>query len=214
MKLANSDTMTFDLTEIEAELEISNKKYIPLNPLKTGNEVEHFVLKKENINKSNSLNPYQANGSVLLKQIAYKPLAISFYSSAWQDYGLTHLRHLNTIQKEIKALGGNLLILTSDGPDTRLEELLWDNSLQLNFYFDKDNDIAQKFGLFSDLAPAWCTYPGIEVNVPLLATYVIDQSDRVIFDYVDHRLAGPVYSNQLLRAIQNSYLHVSNKQSA
>ena len=214
MKIYNSNNIAFELSEIEAELEISYRKYTPLKPLETGDLVPHFLWNKGNINAGTFLKSHEKNASVLLRQIAGKPLVIGFYSSKWKNHGLEHLKYLNHLNNEIIAHGSNLLILSPDEPSAKLEEIIWDNSLQLDFYFDKDNEIAKKFGLFGDFDPAWNKYPGIEVNVPLLATYVIDQSNRVAFEHVDHKLQGPEFGNDLLQSIQISHLFNVSKKSA
>jgi peroxiredoxin len=204
MILENRNTIPFDLAEIIRELEIPDTKYIPLKPLENGSRVPDFVLKKENINHHHFLNAAQTNRSVLLRQIAGRPLVISFYSVEWKDYGLSHLKQLNVLQNEIRSLGGNLLIISPDADGSKLEEVIWDNSLNLNFYFDKDNVLAHQFGLYSEMAPAWNKYPGIELNVPLLATYVISNGD-ITYSYIDNQLQGPASSAEVLQAVSESH---------
>ncbi|MGZ3874044.1 MAG: redoxin domain-containing protein [Mucilaginibacter sp.] len=204
MLLENRKAISFDLTEIMRELEIPDTKYIPLKPLEIGCHVPDLVLKKEQINKHRFLSGAGAGRSVLLRQIAGRPLVISFYSAEWKAYGLNHLKYLNRLQKEIKALGGNLLIISSDEDAIKLEELIWDHSLELNFYFDQGNAIADQFGLYSEMDPAWNKYPGIEVNVPLLATYVISNGE-VVYHYIDHQLQGPGLEKDLLEAVTKAY---------
>jgi peroxiredoxin len=201
----------FDLIEIIAELELPFKKYKALKPLKTGNHVNNIQLKKENINKHLFLSGSETHGSVLLRNLAGKPLVISFYSAQWQEHGLSHLQELNNLQNEIKALGANLLIVTPDAASKELEKTIWDNSLTLNFYFDADNAIAQKFKVYSEADPAWNKYPGIDVNVPLLATYVLDADNQVVFDHVDKSLQSPVLPGGILQAIHAANRYIERK---
>lgn len=214
MALTNSEAIIFDLVEIETELQITDKKFSPLTPLVTGSCVPDFVLMKENLNKSLFSDSHKIHRSELLKQLRGKPLVISFYSPEWQEYGLVQLKHLNVLSKEIKDNGGNLLIICSGEASLLLEELIWDNSLQLDFYFDNDNTIAKQFGLYSDDSPAWDKYPGIEVNVPLLATYVIDQFYSIIFDSIDYKLQGLENGEELLNAVQLGYFYQADRRSA
>jgi peroxiredoxin len=156
----------------------------------------------------------ETHGSVLLRQFAGKPLVISFYSSQWQNYGLNHLKQLNALQNEIKALGAQLLVITPDAADKALEELIWDNSLSLNFYFDAENTIAKKFKLYSDADPVWNKYPGIDVNVPLLATYIVDTTNQIIYDHVDYSLQSAIAAGDILNALHTSSLYIGDRKSA
>ena len=94
------------------------------------------------------------------------------------------MKQLNTIQHEIKANGGNLLII-ADERDDDLQNKAWEHNLSLNFYYDTENEIAKKFRVYSDENPAWNRFSGVDENVSLLATYVIDPSRQVIYDHLN-----------------------------
>jgi peroxiredoxin len=214
MLFSNKNTIDFDLSEIIAELEMPVKKYKPLKPLKSGNHVDDFVLIKDNMNKRGFLSGVETSSSILLRQFSGKPIVVSFYSSQWREHGINHLKHLNFLQKEIKALGANLVIITPDDENISLKEIIWNNSLSLNFYFDQENFMAQKFGVYSDADPAWNKYVGIEVNVPLLATYVLDTGNQIIFDHIDKDLQQLVLSDELLYALNTSSSNAQKRKSA
>ena len=114
MLISNKHAIDFDISEIIAELEMPVKKFKSLKPLKSGNHIDDFVLVKDNINKHEFLSGAETSSSGLLRQFSGKPIVISFYSSQWREQGLNHLKHLNFLQNEIKALGANLLIITPD----------------------------------------------------------------------------------------------------
>ena len=210
----NKPTPAFDLIELTAELEIPFKKHQPLKPLQTGNHLHNLALKKENVNQKLVFNGDETHGSVVLRQLSGKPLVISFYSPQWQQYGLNHLKHLNHLQREIKALGANVMVITPNVIDKTMEEIIWDNSLYLNFYYDHDNVIAKKFRVYADANPAWDRFPGIEVNVPLLATYVLDTTNQIIFDLVDDTLEKSIFADELISSLNNSYLYQLTSKSA
>ncbi|WP_428329357.1 redoxin domain-containing protein [Mucilaginibacter sp.] len=209
MKLENSNSLTFDLTEIMLELEIPDNKYVPLKPLQKGNRIPDLVFKNEQINQHSFLNGAGISGAALLRQIAGKPLVICFYSLEWKEYGLAHLTFLNKLQSEIRAIGGNVLIICPDEQNNKLEELVWDNSLKLNFYFDKNNEIARQLELYSELDPAWNKYPGIEVNVPLLATYIVSNGE-ILYSAIDQQLTGPAPSKELLQTVIETYFFMKS----
>jgi peroxiredoxin len=214
MPTLHHHTIAFDYNELIAELDIPFKKNQPIKPLRSGNYLYDLVLKKENINRQHAFKGVENQGSVVFRNLAGKPLVISFYASQWQGYGLDHLKQLNRLQKEIKALGANILVITPDAMDKAMEELIWNNSLHLNFYYDKDNLIAEKLKVYSDNDPAWNRYPGIEVNIPLLATYILDATNQIIFDHVDQTLENEIPSQKLLDALYASPLYELKSRSA
>jgi peroxiredoxin len=167
---------TFDYNELITELEIPFKKRHLVTPLKTGSHVYDFILEKENINRQLVFKNGETHSSVVHRKLVGKPLIISFYSSQWQEYGLNHMKQLNHLQNEIKALGANILIITPDAMDQALTEIIWNHSLYLNFYYDQDNLIAKKFKVYSDHDPAWNRYPALKlISLYWLPTYWILQ---------------------------------------
>jgi peroxiredoxin len=205
---------SFDFLEIITELEFTQKKYKPLKPLKTGNSIPALTLSKDYNTWRQFFNGSQVHGPILHRQLLSKPLVISFHSSKWGESGVARLKQLNNIQHEIKAAGANLLIITPDEESKEFEKLVWDNSLSLSFYFDEHNSIAEKLRIFSDASPVWNTYSGIDANVPLLATYVIDTSNHILYDDIDHELLGRISAGDILDAVHASSLYLSNRRSA
>ncbi|MDB5111069.1 MAG: hypothetical protein JWR67_2183 [Mucilaginibacter sp.] len=210
----NKRTASFDLSELIAELEIPFEKRESIKPLKTGNYVYDLILKKENINRQQAFKGGATQSSVVFRKLSGKPLVISFYSSQWQEYGLNHLKQLNKLQREVNALGGNILIITPDAMDNTLEEIIWNHSLYLNFYYDQDNQVAKQLKVYADHDPAWNRYPGIEVNIPLLATYILDASRQIIFDHVDQTLEEGIPSEALLDALYPNSVYELKSKSA
>jgi peroxiredoxin len=191
----------FELVEIVAELELPLRMVKPLKPLKAGDGLYDFNLQKENINKQRFVKSAAVNSSVLFKQLAGKPLILFFYSAAWQERGVQYLKQLNSINCEVAKLGANLLVVSPDEGGQMLEQTIWDNSLYLNFYSDPANEIARKFGVYSDDDPAWDKYPGIDINVPLLSVYALNADNQIIFSHIDRDLEGPVPSIEILDAL-------------
>lgn len=203
----------FDLSEIIPDNDLSYKNYQALKPIKAGNSIPDFTLSAEFTRWRQFYNGAPNYGHGLIKQLINGPLVISFYSRHWNNYGLEQLKHLNAIQYEIKANGGNLLIINADNDD-QLEKLVWDNNLSLNFYHDKNNELAEKFRVYSDNDPAWNNYAGIDVNVPLLATYVIDTAKHIVFDHLDKSLSGYFNADGILTAVHEAAYLINRKRSA
>lgn len=193
----------FDRSEIIAEPDFLFKTYQPLKPIKAGNILPDFTLEKENWRWQQFLNGVEVHHPALLHQLLNKPLVIGFYSNQWQSYGVDLLKQLDTIQQGVKAHGGNLLIIGAER-ERKLEKLAEKHSLSLGFYFDTDNRIAEKFGIYSEYDPIWNKFSGIDINVPLLATYVISPSGYTVYDYIDHDFSGVFPAEDIVSAVQRA----------
>jgi peroxiredoxin len=208
----------FDMSEIIPELDFVFKPYQAVKPVKAGDRVPNFSLQKENAKWQQFFNGAEIHGPLLLNQLLNKPLVIGFYSPHWQQYGIDLLKKLNTIQHEIRASGGNLLIISSE-KERALEKIVWDNSLSLSFYFDKDKEIAEKFRIYSDNDPIWNKFSGIDTNVPLLATYVISSAGQIEYDHIDPDFSQTFPAKDIISAVQkadsptNKIRNINNKYS-
>lgn len=203
----------FDISEIIPDNDLEYKQYRPLHPVKAGNYIPDFTLNREHTNWQQFYNGSETHGPVLLRHLLDKPLVVSFYSHHWKEAGLARLKALNTIHHEIKASGGNLLIITPEKEDG-LQAKAWEHNLSLNFYYDDNNLIAKQFRVYADDSPAWDRFSGIDENAPLLATYVLDTSRQVIFAHVDldFEIAFPV--KHIVSAVYVIALGNNRKRSA
>ena len=193
----------FDISELVADRDPVYRRFQTITPLKAGDRLPDYALDKENSKWQQFFNGAEVHGPVLLRQLLNKPLVISFYSSHWQRHGLDLLTHLNAIQHEIKANNGNLLIISSE-KDRTLEKIIWQNGLSLSFYFDIKNEIAEKFGIYSDNDPIWNKFSGIDANVPLLATYVVSPSGQVEYAHIDLDFSKAFPSKDIVSAVRTS----------
>ncbi|EHQ30111.1 redoxin domain-containing protein [Mucilaginibacter paludis] len=192
----------FDLSEIITELNIPLKKHKALIPLTAGNLSPDFTLQREHGKWQKFFNGREVRNTILLRDILTKPLVIAFYSAQWKDHGLALLKNLDALQHEISAAGGNLLIVSDEKESA--EKIAWNNNLSLNFYFDYQYSIAEKFRLYSESDPIWNRFSGIDNNVPLLATYVISPSRQIIYDHVEQDFTESLNSADLLTAVKQS----------
>ena len=205
----------FDLSEIIPEAKLSYKAYKSLKPVRTGNLIPDINLSTQYSRWQNFYNGAPTHGPISLKHLYGKPLAIAFYSKHWGEHGIDQLQQLNAIQNQIKANGGNLVIITTDGEDDQqLAHITWEHSLSLNFYYDIDNEIAQKFRVYSENDPTWNNFSGIDVNIPLLAVYVIDTDRQITFDHVNRDLSTPFFADDLISSVYESVLVNNRRRSA
>lgn len=204
----------FDLSELSLENEFNHKIYQKLKPVKTGNLIPDLNLLADFKRWKNFYNGAPTQGPISLKHLYGKPLTIAFYSIHWGDRGIEQLKYLNAIQNEIKANGGNLLVLTDDINNEQLSRIIWEHSLSLNFYHDIDHKIAGKFRIYSEKDPTWNTYSGIDVNIPLLAIYVIDTDRHIAYHYIDRDLESNFRTDDVIAAVYESSLAGVRKRSA
>ncbi len=200
----------FDLLEIIRE-PVFDKKYQPLKPLQAGQLTPDLKLINKNGTwlKTDRVKNYE--GNIFFHQLLNKPLIISFYAEPWNRKGIHILKKLNAIQNEITAAGGNLLIITSEGPFTQTE-VNRKHNFNLNFYHDVNHEIAKQFKIYGEEDPIWNRFSGIDVNVPLLATYVLSPNGQIIYDHIDTSFNGNFPSQEIIEATRNANqtLHFNN----
>jgi peroxiredoxin len=106
------------------------------------------------------------------------------------------------------------LLIISDERNDELEKKAWENSLTLNFYHDEEKNIAQIFRVYSDNDPVWNRFSGIDVNVPLLATYIIDNNKQVIYNHIDQDFSGTFSGGEIISSVYESSLIANSRRSA
>jgi len=203
----------FDLSEIVPDRDIPFRPFRAFNPVKAGNYIPALKFSNDYSRWQSFFNGAQTHGPVLLRQLLNKPLVIAFYSRYWGQHGLELLTRLNAIQQEIKASGGNLLII-SDARTEELEKIAWDNSLTLNFYHDEEKALAQLFRVYSEDYPTWNRFSGVDENVPLLATYIVDTNRQVIYSHIDWDFLGTFSEDDVISSVYESSLMAGNRRSA
>jgi len=203
----------FELLEIIPEIDLTYKPYQPVKPVKSGNFIPDLSFKRDQLRWLQFCGGTETFGPVLSRQLLNNPLVISFYSKYWGENGLDQLIRLNALQNEIKANGGNLLIISAENDDD-LVRTAWRNDLSLNFYIDENHEIAEMFRVYSENYPVWNRFSGIDVNVPLLAIYVIDPSKQVVYADIDMDLTGNFSPDDILQAVYESAVIRNDKRSA
>lgn len=143
----------------------------------------------------------QADGSPTSREaVAKRPLVVSFYCPCWGAYARPHLDMLKSHYPNIRALGGELLVLTNESP-VLIRRLVERQSLPFSLAHDAGNRIAKTFGVFSDTHPLWDRIAGISEDAYTPAVYVIDRRGRLVYDFVDENLDQRLEARPLLRAV-------------
>ncbi|RCH56044.1 hypothetical protein DJ568_04660 [Mucilaginibacter hurinus] len=200
----------FNRYDIPNQIEFGHKSYQPLSPAKPGDYVS-FDFKNHQSAWQRFYNGATARGFNEIEALLQKPLIVSFCSPQWGSHADKNIETLNHLQAAINASGGSLLIVS---PEEHTEKLAWEHSLTLNIYLDPEHSIAKSFGVFAEDSPAWDTFSGVDVNVPLLATYVIDTSKRVVWRHIERNLDGNPFTGGMLSAVNHAALNDNRKRSA
>jgi peroxiredoxin len=189
----------------EYELEYFNrasKDRTPIQPLQAGQTLPSFHIHKKNIiAASDTLK--SVNGSLPVTQVLDRPLVLAFHSIHWNDYGNKRLQELKDIYADIRVMGGQLLVVTTE------EKKYFDAAtadLQLPFatIWDQHNHIARKAGIYAASDPIWNRISGINEDVPTPAIYVLTPSLKIIYGTVDKWLENPLSERELLSAVYDA----------
>lgn len=194
---AQSNAIIWDTT---FPINIFKGNTVKLSPLKTGSRLPSFSISTSNgfwQNLSEELNTQK----LTLQQIQQnKPLTISFLSGGWNEYGLKHFNTLKASYQEIIALGGDLLVVVQASKE-ETQELVEYFNLPFNVIADSTNQIAKQFGIYSQEFAVWDRIAGISEDVPVPATYVINQQGRIIYDAIDENFSKPFSPSEMLGAV-------------
>jgi len=186
MQVTVDNFPAFDILEATIDRDLSYKNYQSLKPVKTGQFISRVVFDFAYARWKSFSNGVADDSFVATKQLHGKPLVISFYSKHWNAKGISYLKQLSALHEQVKANGGNLVIINTEACSEDLTKLVVENNLSLNFYFDQANKIAETLGVYSENDPIWNWFAGIDLNVPLLSTFVIGVDNNVVFDH-NHR---------------------------
>ncbi|MDJ1471351.1 redoxin domain-containing protein [Cytophagaceae bacterium DM2B3-1] len=132
--------------------------------------------------------------------VEYKPLVISFYTPAWGEYSKLHLDLLDRSHQKISGLGGQLLVLTPLETD-EISKLIKETGLQFNFIHDQNNQVAERFGVYSSTYPFWQRISGINGEVPFPATFVIAPNGAIVHSFYTEDLSNLYDIREVLTAI-------------
>jgi len=203
----------FELIEAETELILNVKGYRSLTPLQTGNSVPQFTFANNFNSWQQFFNGAETHNHIPIRQILSKPLVIAFYAQQWGRAGTDFLKQLNAINPEIRANGGNLVVVTQVS-NPELQKAAWDNNLTINFYIDADHQLAKQFGIYHQNSPVWERFSGIDAHVPLLAAFVTTPYHQIIFDHTNWDMDKPFLADALLDEVYQSSLSINTRKSA
>jgi peroxiredoxin len=139
-----------------------------------------------------------ATGAIvsLEERLSYGPIIVTFYRGGWCPYCNIALRALQSRLPEIKSLGGPLIAISPEVPDQSLSTTE-KPAPEFDVLSDSDKSVARLFGLVyrnSDAVRERLQAFGRDLvahngtdrwELPITATYVINQEGLIVFDHVD-----------------------------
>jgi len=149
----------------------------------------------------------------LYKLLEEGPVVLTWYRGSWCPYCNLHLQYLQRNLPAFKELGANLMALSPEKPDGSLS-LKEKHELQFEVLSDENNHVAKDYGIVfkltdevSDLykntfkldLEAYNDTDSDELPIP--ATYVIDQSGVVRYAYVNPDYTQRAEPQEILDAL-------------
>ena len=168
--------------------------------LKVGDKAPDFEL-KDSAGSPINLGDLTEKGAVV----------ISFNRGNWCPFCNIEFKHLQNTVNEIKNAGANLVVISPQLQE-KSAELIAQNELSYPILFDKENEVAKKFGIAFTLAESLRPiHKAFEMDIPahngdesfglpIPATYVINSNKKIIF--------ASINPNWMERAESNEYLSV------
>ncbi|GAA4277415.1 peroxiredoxin-like family protein [Aquimarina mytili] len=162
---------------------VRNAKLVA-NALKTGDYIPEITL------------PNAANKNISVQELLLdKKVVLSFYRGGWCPYCNLELKALQEALPQFEKLGATLVAISPETPDNSLTTSE-KNNLSFEVLSDIDNTIAKTFNLAftlpDDLIHIYHGF-GIDLEIsngninqqlPIAATYIIDQNGRIIYDFI------------------------------
>lgn len=148
----------------------------------------------------------------LADRLALGAVIVTFYRGGWCPYCNIALRALQARLPEIKSLGCSLIAISPEVPDQSLsttEKL----ALEFDVLSDADNSVARLYGLVYRVSDAarerlqalgrdLATHNGSDRwELPITATYVINQKGFIVFDHVDSDYRDRLDPATLVKAV-------------
>jgi peroxiredoxin len=182
------------------------KSYQKIQPLKNRDSIPAIRINGELGVWQHLPSGLQAASSMYLHQLAQDgPLVISTYSPDWNEYGERHLQLLSGVYPRIRALGGTLLLLTTEYYKNIVHSIM-EHDLEFNVLQDYENRISESLGVYSKYEPVWDRIAGISEDVPFAATFVVNADRRIVYDYVDRDFEFIVSDKEIEKAVKIAQL--------
>jgi peroxiredoxin len=141
------------------------------------------------------------------------PVILAFYRGGWCPFCNKQLHDLQANLPEFKKLGAELVAISPQTPE-KTEWTETKNQLTFTVLSDPDNLVAKKYNLVYRVgAPTTTMYKAMGIDLqktngssaaelPLPATYVVNQDGKIVYSFVDEDYKKRASSAELLAALK------------
>ena len=159
-------------------------------PLIKGNTIPGFYLHAED-----GIARHLASGSLANELIisvqdfldCQQPLVLAFYNAQLEK--IPDIKALESLQADVQVMGGKLVVLTNTPARYFKKAIRHKNSLTI--FYDRDNAIAEQFGLYDAFNPLWQWVSGVEHDdLALPAYYVVTPDRQIAYHHIDYNLTS------------------------
>ncbi len=173
------------------------------NGLAVGDKARDFTLTNANGNQVN-----------LYEELTKGPIILTFYRGSWCPYCNRQLRAYEEILPDIKNIGGSLIAISPQTPDNSLT-IKEKNDLSYEVVSDLKGLTAAKYNVLFDVPPevkeVYDKF-GLDISeyngggnwlIPVPSTFMIDETSRIRFSYVNPNYMQRLEPEDLLTALRN-----------
>lgn len=158
------------------------------------------------------------NTLTLFDLLEQGPLVVSFYCPCWGSYARPFLNSLLHLANMIQGIGGQLVVFSNENPrylsrsgqnrdgggtafrpaESPANQL---SNSPLTLAYDAEYTVARRFGVYSEYDPIWDRVSGISEDVYIPALYVIGESRRIEYQFLDENFEGFSGQTEVLNAL-------------
>ncbi|MBC8152504.1 MAG: redoxin domain-containing protein [Bacteroidetes bacterium] len=192
-----------------------------VRPLSVGNTAPFFSLTEAADGWQASIFSSGLPGTLTLSDLLDQgPVAVSFYCPCWGSYARPFLNGLISLSAHIQAVGGQLVVFSNENP--KYLSRVWSepqrrggghptdqttgvpgNISPLTLAYDANYTVAHRFGVYSEYDPIWDRVSGISEDVYIPALYVVGQSRRIKYRFLDENFEGFAQQTEVLNALRS-----------
>ncbi len=158
------------------------------------------------------LKDWKGNTITLSELWKQGPVVLMWYRGGWCPYCNIQLRAMQQNLDKIEGAGAKLVVLTPELPE-KAKETAEANDLNIVALHDANLELAKKYGIVFDLpAPIAPMYRDSgrlkefngndELQLPLSATYVVDQSGKITYAFLDADYKKRAEPSDVITAVQ------------
>lgn len=131
------------------------------------------------------------NNFDLNSAVGQKPTILIFYRGGWCPYCNKQLSGLQEIEAELKAMGYQIVAISTDSPDN-LKASVAKNKLEYTLLSDADLNVSKQFGIaykaptaYDKILPASSGGKNSDKLLPVPSIFIINKKGNIRFEYIN-----------------------------